>query len=171
MAEHADGGAEEGAGEDHPLVPREETIERVEAILQPLPPVERQEVIEQVMFHQGPLPPAELLRQYDEVVPGLAREIADGAGDERRFRHRMTEKTGTQEFALNLAGLAAMLIALVMMLSIVAYMVSKDQAAAGAALGGAIIVGVIVALSNYRKTEATKPVVAAQTTDKPKAED
>jgi uncharacterized membrane protein len=166
LADHADDGAEEDAGGNQPLVPREETIERVEAILQPLPPVERQEVIEQVMFHQGPLPPAELLRQYDEVVPGLAREIADGASEERAFRHRMTEKTGTQEFTLNILGLAAMLIALLMMLAIVAYMVAMGQAVAGAALGGAIIVGVIVALSNYRKAEATKLPAPAETAKK-----
>lgn len=162
MADDPGGDEGEGTSSDQPLVPREETVERVEAILQPLPPVERQEVIEQVMFHQGPLPPAELLRQYDEVVPGLAREIADGASDERAFRHRMTEKTGTQEFVLNILGLAAMLIALLMMLGIVAYMVAMGQAVSGAALGGAIIVGVIVALSNYRKAEVAKLPAAAE---------
>lgn len=132
----------------------EEAAERVEAILEPFEPDVRREIVERTMLvHQGPLPPAGLLRDYDAVVPGLAREIADGAAEERRFRHAMIRRTGRQEFILNLAGLAAMLIALVMMLGIVAYMVASGEAKAGAALGGAIIVGVTVALSNYRKAQ------------------
>lgn len=107
------------------------------------------------MYHRGPLPPASLLREYDLIIPGLAREIVDSAAEERNFRHEMVRRTGQQEFVLNMAGLIAMLIALVMMLGIVAYMVASGEAVAGATLGGAIIVGVIVALSNYRKETAT----------------
>lgn len=141
----------------------EEAVERVEAILEPFEPDVRREIVERTMLvHQGPLPPAGLLRDYDAVVPGLAREIADGAAEERRFRHAMVRRTGTQEFILNIAGLAAMLIALVLMLGIVAYMVASGEAKAGAALGGAIIVGVTVALSNYRKAQVTR-----ETVDKP----
>ena len=152
-------GAAPSAGSD------DSAVRRVEAILEPLPMTERQHVIEQTMFHQGPLPPAELLRQYDGVVPGLAREIADGAVEERRFRHDMTRRTGTQEFILNMAGLGAMLIALMLMLAIVAYMVSSGAPYAGAGLGGAIIVGVIVALSNYRKAESTRLAQHAPSTE------
>ncbi len=140
-------------------------VEQVDAILQPFPPDVRREIIEQTMIHQGPLPPAELLRQYDMVVPGLAREIVDAAAEERRFRHEMTRRTGTQEFVLNLAGLAAMLVALVMMLGIVAYMVAQGEAKAGAALGGAIIVGVIVALANYRKSHPVESTEDADVAD------
>lgn len=106
------------------------------------------------MFHQGPLPPAELLRQYDEVIPGLAGKIVDAAEDERRFRYEMTRKIGSREFFLNVAGLVAMLVALMMMLGIVAFMVASGSATAGATLGGAIIVGVIVTLSNYRRSRS-----------------
>lgn len=61
-------------------------MERVEAILEPFEPEVRREIVERTMLvHEGPLPPASLLRDYDAVVPGLAREIADGAAEERRF--------------------------------------------------------------------------------------
>ena len=159
MADPNHGPISEVASRDLPVpdadrpATEEGVVERVEAILEPLNPTERREIIEQIMFHQGPLPPAELLRQYDLVVPGLAREIADGAASEREFRHDMTRRTGNREFILNLAGLGAILIALTMMLGIVAYMVSVDAPYAGATLGAAIIVGVIVALSNYRKAD------------------
>lgn len=143
----------------------ERAVEQVEAILEPFGPRVRQEIIEQTMFHQGPLPPAELLRQYDLVVPGLAREIANGAAEERKFRHAMVRRTGTQEFALNMAGLIAMLLALLMMLAIVAYMVAEGAPEAGAALGGAIIVGVIVALSNYRKSQVTNVPASDRTSE------
>lgn len=133
----------------------EAAIEQVDSILERFEPDVQRDIIEQTMYHQGPLPPAVLLREYDLVVPGLAREIVDGAAEERKFRHEMVRRTGQQEFILNLAGLIAMLVALVMMLAIVAYMVASGEAVAGATLGGAIIVGVIVALSNYRKGVST----------------
>lgn len=41
-------------------------------------------------------------------------------------------------------------------------MVASGEAKAGAALGGAIIVGVTVALSNYRRAQGTR-----ETADKP----
>ncbi len=77
----------------------------------------------------------------------------------------MVRRTGTQEFALNMAGLIAMLLALLMMLAIVAYMVAEGAPEAGAALGGAIIVGVIVALSNYRKSQVTNVPASDRTSE------
>lgn len=68
----------------------------------------------------------------------------------------MDRRTGTQEFVLELAGLIVTLLALLAMLGVVGYMVDSGAATAAAALGGAIIVGVVVALSNYRKAEPTK---------------
>lgn len=133
----------------------EAAVEQVDSILERFEPDVQREIIEQTMYHQGPLPPAVLLREYDLIIPGLAREIVDGAAEERKFRHEMVRRTGQQEFILNVAGLIAMLVALVMMLGIVAYMVASGEAVAGATLGGAIIVGVIVALSNYRKESPT----------------
>lgn len=39
----------------------------------------------------GPLPPPELLRQYDEVVPGLANQIAEQARIEPGRLHELNE--------------------------------------------------------------------------------
>ena len=47
----------------------------------------RQRVIAATRF-SGPLPPPESLREYDEVVPGLAREIVDQWKGETAHRHR-----------------------------------------------------------------------------------
>jgi uncharacterized membrane protein len=96
LAEEAEQGTED-PDRKPPCVPTSmssegRAAEQVDAILEPFAPNVRQEIIEQTMFHQGPLPPAELLRQYDLVAPGLAREIADGAVEERGFRHEMTRR-------------------------------------------------------------------------------
>jgi len=38
--------------------------------------------------YQGPLPPPRFFNQFNRVVPGLAREIADSAWKEQRHRHK-----------------------------------------------------------------------------------
>ena len=37
----------------------------------------------------GPLPPPDLLLRYDEIVPGLAKQIADGAREHREHAIRV----------------------------------------------------------------------------------
>ncbi|HET8638375.1 MAG TPA: DUF2335 domain-containing protein [Acidobacteriaceae bacterium] len=37
---------------------------------------------------QGPMPPPAMMRAYDEVVPGLAKQIAESARLEQEHRHR-----------------------------------------------------------------------------------
>lgn len=38
-------------------------------------------------FYQGPIPSPEMLREYEEVCPGLAQKIFDHAQKEQSFRH------------------------------------------------------------------------------------
>lgn len=70
-----------------------EDIFRRESLLVPPQLAERvtQELtvqIERSASYQGPMPPPAMLAAFDNVVPGLAREIADAAHEERRHRHR-----------------------------------------------------------------------------------
>ncbi len=53
----------------------------------------------------GPMPPPPMLRQFDQVVPGLAREIADSARDEQRHRHRWENKALWSDIFVQSGGL------------------------------------------------------------------
>lgn len=152
---------EEPADNQNPLevVPTDVVDEpRVAAALERIPDETVRETVRSVIVaqsHIGPLPPAELLAEYDAVLPGLAREIVDNSKAEQTHRHTMDSRTGNQEFALNIIGLVVILIALAMMLGVVAFMVVKGAAIPAATLGVGVIVGVVVALTNYRKSAVT----------------
>jgi hypothetical protein len=55
--------------------------------------------------YQGPMPPPPMMREFDNVVPGLAREIADAAHEERRHRHRWENKALWNDIFLQSGGL------------------------------------------------------------------
>jgi uncharacterized membrane protein len=48
--------------------------------------------VQQAVSYQAPIPPPGMLREFDDVVPGLAREIADAFNEERKHRHRWENK-------------------------------------------------------------------------------
>lgn len=48
-------------------------------------------------FHSGPLPPPEVLREYNEVVPGLAREIVDQWKGETAHRHQTLDRLASTD--------------------------------------------------------------------------
>ena len=39
-------------------------------------------------FYEGPMPPPAVLKAFDAVVPGLAKQIADMAVEEQKHRHK-----------------------------------------------------------------------------------
>jgi len=55
--------------------------------------------------YQGPMPPPPMMRGFDTVVPGLAREIADAAHEERRHRHRSENKALWNDIFMQSGGL------------------------------------------------------------------
>lgn len=63
----------------------------------PVPPEKEQEIAQAIAItavqiaYQGPLPPPAVLYDFDQVVSGLGREIADSAWSEQDHRH-MWEK-------------------------------------------------------------------------------
>jgi hypothetical protein len=55
--------------------------------------------------YQGPMPPPAMMQAFDAVVPGLAREIADAANEERRHRHRWENKALWSDIFVESGGL------------------------------------------------------------------
>lgn len=94
--------------------------------------------------HQGPLPSARSLREYEEVLPGLANRIvtmAEDEGRDRRWRMRYELRTG--RFGLYAAfGVTALL------LGAGVWLILQDKDL----LGLSIIVGEIAAITwAYRR--------------------
>lgn len=112
-------------------------------------PPELQAVIQRTIerAYVGPLPPASELRAYDEALPGLAERIVGHFEREQAHRHKMDNRILDREYGLKSAGQWIGLFALVLMLSIIAYMVSEGFAIQATTLGVgtlAAVVGIFV---------------------------
>lgn len=100
-------------------------------------------VVTQASAHRGPMPSPKTLAEYDQVVPGLAREIVDMAKAEQSHRHSMEDMVVRGDRDATSRGQKYGLAALVLLLLIGIYMVHEDQAQAAAWLLGTTVVGVV----------------------------
>lgn len=64
----------------------EESEELIGEILD-LPPEKREKILE--IFYRGPIPPPGMLRQFNDVVPGAAKQIMEDAHAEHLHRREM----------------------------------------------------------------------------------
>jgi uncharacterized membrane protein len=83
----ADADHEVPQSEDSPALDIEETGENVDGELDDEIPRPDRRIAMAARF-QGPLPPPKVLADYDEVIPGLAREIVNQWEAETAHRHR-----------------------------------------------------------------------------------
>lgn len=93
--------------------------------------------------HRGPMPSPETLAEYDQVVPGLAREIVDMAKDEQKHRHAMETVLVHGDRDAVVRGQRFGLAALVLLLAMAGYMVYKGSPGPAAWLLSATVVGVV----------------------------
>lgn len=100
-------------------------------------------VVAQSSAHSGPMPSPQTLAEYDQVVPGLAREIVDMAKAEQMHRHSMEDLVVRGEHDASRRGQKFGLAALVLLLLIAGYMVFEGSAEAAAWLLSATVVGVV----------------------------
>lgn len=67
-------------------------------IINKVPAKQRKEVTESLVAifsqysYSGPIPPPEMLKQYDDIYPGLSKEIIDNSFSQTKHRHEL-EKT------------------------------------------------------------------------------
>lgn len=100
-------------------------------------------VVAQSSAHSGPMPSPQTLAEYDQVVPGLAREIVDMAKAEQTHRHSMEDLVVRGDRDATSRGQKFGLAALVLMLLIAGYMVFEGAAEAAAWLLSTTVVGVV----------------------------
>lgn len=113
-------------------------------------------------FH-GPLPHPDILHQYDQVAPGLAKQIVDWAISETNHRHEIergalalnTEKVGIHKIETRIGQICGLVIAL-SVVSAVVYLAMNDKqlvAATLAAIGFGGIIGAFVLGRQEKKTQ------------------
>ncbi len=84
----------------------------------PVAPPKEQLIVEQVTqeisveiersvssFYRGPMPPPAMMREFNEIVPGLARKIADASHAEQKHRHAWENKALWNDIFVESGGL------------------------------------------------------------------
>ena len=88
---HKEGQVHEKEGK--PLYP--DLPQELVTVIESVPPEKREEVTETLVsvitgsLYSGPIPPPEMLKQYDEIYPGLSKEIVNTAFSQTKHRHEI----------------------------------------------------------------------------------
>ena len=105
------------------------------------------------------MPPPAMLKAFDDVVPGLARQIANAAEDERKHRHRWENKALWNDIFVESGGLL-----LGWLLAGICVALGASLAWKGNNVGAAILLGPPVLTmvrtmlrSSHRETDETPP--------------
>jgi len=89
------GGIDIGHGEQPASPSDPEDSQDIEALFEKLSSEEGMRLLavaQKRSIFSGPLPPPEVLREYGDVVPGLAEKIVEMAGKEQEHRHKLEDK-------------------------------------------------------------------------------
>jgi uncharacterized membrane protein len=107
---------------------------------------------------RGPVPHPDTLRQYEEIVPGSAKSIIDSfitEGDHRRAREvrevAMCEEWARADISLQKRGQILGFIIAVIGVGGGLYVAATVSPAAGAAVSGVTLVGIVAAFLRQRK--------------------
>lgn len=119
-------------------------------ILEVVPPDDRGrivEIIEQRQSHSGWLPPPQLLREYEDILPGLAERIVALPEREQQHRHKVIEKAMVDDGELKRRGQNYALISLFALLAVAVLLIALGEYRWGAMIaifGIAGVVGIFV---------------------------
>lgn len=113
----------------------------------------------------GPIPHPDVLAGYDKVVPGLAAKIVDQAGRQGEHRMAMESKALRDESFRATLGIVFGFILTAAMIGCGTYAILDGHDAAGAAIGGTGVAGIVVTFitgaSSRRKERAEKAKIQA----------
>lgn len=119
----------------------------IERIAGSLPPEEREKffaVIRQVSTsHSGWLPTPAFMREYEEVLPGLAERIVLLPEREQAHRHTMTDSIVRRDYRLRTTGQWMGMGALVLILLFCAFLAVLGNTTAAAWVAAAVIIGTV----------------------------
>ena len=115
---------------------------------------------------KAPLPPPGILNDYENIVPGCAKDIIAAFTSQVAHRHKMEGRA----LILQFSGLACGFIALLAMLGLAGYAVTHGQPWVAGVIGGSLaaVVGVFV-WKAPKGGNGTKPAPTTTTRGKPRA--
>jgi uncharacterized membrane protein len=114
----------------------------------------------------GPIPSPEALQQYETICPGAADRIISMAEKNMAHRHSMEEELLSSEFKLRKTGQLYGLIALILLLSVVAFTFYLKMPISAGILGSVTILSVVAMFLNRESVPSAK-----STPDEPKQDD
>ena len=170
-AEDEDGDEEDAVVDDDeddrpPDIAENKNLQR---LVEGLPPEKRAELFavirQETSSHSGWLPTPDFMRQYDQLLPGLAERIVRMPEREQSHRHMMTDTIIARDYRLRTTGQWMGMGALVLILAFCAFLAVLGNTAAAAWVAAVVIIGTvgifvtgqISANSTTSKDEIEKP--------------
>ena len=92
------------------VLPGNKLPEELIPIVNAVPKDKRQEVTQTLLsvvsqiYYSGPIPSPEMLKQYDEIYPGLSKEIVENAFSETKHRHKLEKEALPAEIHMKKLG-------------------------------------------------------------------
>lgn len=119
-------------------------------------------------FFQGPMPPPKVMKDYDVVVPGLARQIAEMAKAEQKHRHSWENWALANNIFCQSGALITGNLLLVICIGLYAYLVTHNVSAIVAAplLAPPIFSVIKMMIGNSSKTPKISDETEALPSDK-----
>jgi uncharacterized membrane protein len=115
----------------------------LERIAELLPPDDRAQLYSIIKSHSGWLPPPGMMRDYEDVLPGLAERIVAMPEREQAFRHGTTGHIVDRDYKLRSTGQYLGIAALVLILAFCVFLTVAGHAEAAAWVAGVTIVGTV----------------------------
>lgn len=119
----------------------------IQRIVELLPPEKRAQLFgyirQETMSHSGWLPTPSFMREYEQVLPGLAERIVAMPEREQGFRHSATQDLIQRDYGLRKTGQWLGILALVLILAFCAFLAAIGGIAAAASVAGVTIVSTV----------------------------
>ncbi|WP_304455681.1 DUF2335 domain-containing protein [Nocardiopsis sp. YSL2] len=139
-SESSDKGKSSGEEEAALELPQDsEELEEAE-LLDPQAKKIRQIVRRTIVETSGPLPQPSILREYDEILPGLADRIVSMAESEQKHRHRIDEVDSRMPFEIAKRGQRYGMTSVILVISLSAILVFLGHPTAAVGLASAVLV-------------------------------
>lgn len=122
----------------------------LQRIVELLPPEERAKVFGYIRqettshtSHRGWLPTPAFMREYEQVLPGLAERIVQMPEREQAYRHGVTTELIKRDYNLRKTGQWLGIVALVLIIAFCVFLAVLGGLAAAASVAGVTIVGTV----------------------------
>ncbi|MEO6580968.1 MAG: DUF2335 domain-containing protein [Sphingomicrobium sp.] len=133
--------------EDLPATTREDPASdeqaELERIAELLPPEQKQQLSVRFASHQGWLPPPAMLREYNDILPGLAERIVAMPEREQGHRHQYMDSESKRQFKIRRRGQDYALLGMALVFGFAVFLALNEQPVWAAKLVMVTLVSVV----------------------------